>query len=170
MAGGCFPINNIELQITNSGTKITGDSYHYMDIDNYVKKNFKGSYSAEERKIVIQEEEVTTFKIRPECRVCIKKYELTYRREGKMETLTGGWTGVILGTNISCEDGTIVLTRIKESAFKEIPEVAVDTGMLKLDFYDNNEIDGDSITVLVNGQMILSHQKLTAKPIILPLL
>lgn len=165
MAGGCFPINNIELQITNSGTEVTGDSYHYMDIDNYVKKNFKGSYSPDEKKIVIQEEEVTTFKIRPECRVCIKKYQLVYRRDGKLETLSGGWTGVILGTNISCEDGTIVLSRIKESAFKEIPEVAVDTGMLKLDFYDNNEIDGDSITVLVNGQMILSHQKLTAKPV-----
>jgi len=165
MSGGCFPINNIELQISNSGREITGDSYHYMDIENYVKKNFTGTYSAAEKKIVIQEQEVTTFKIRPECRVCIKKYELVYRREGKLETLTGGWTGVILGTNISCEDGTIVLTRIKESAFKEIPEVAVDTGMLKLDFYDNNEIDGDSITVLVNGQMILSHQKLTAKPV-----
>jgi hypothetical protein len=165
MAGGCFPINNIELQITNSGTEVTGDSYHYMDIDNYVKKNFKGSYNPDEKKIVIQEEEVTTFKIRPECRVCIKKYQLVYRREGKLETLSGGWTGVILGTNISCEDGTIVLSRIKESAFKEIPEVAVDTGTLRLDFYDNNEIDGDSISVLVNGQMILTHQRLTAKPI-----
>ena len=82
-----------------------------------------------------------------------------------METLTGGWTGYIQGTNLSCEAGNIVLTRIKESAFKEIPEVAVDTGQLRLDFYDNNQIDGDSITVLVNGRTILSHQKLTAKPV-----
>jgi len=165
MPGGCFPINNIELQIKITGTEVRGDSYHYLDIDNYVKKNFTGRYTASEKKIVLQEGTVTTFKIRPECKVCIKRYELYYSREGKIETLTGRWTGVIQGTNISCEAGEIVLTRIKESAFKEIPEVAVDTGQLRLDFYDNNQIDGDSITVKVNGRVILSHQKLAAKPI-----
>lgn len=165
MTGGCFPINNIELQIHISDTSVNGDSYHYLDINNYVKKNFSGVYFASAKKIVLQEMLVTTFKIRPECRVCIKKYELNYNREGKIETLSGGWTGVIMGTNISCESGNIVLTRIKESAFKTIPEIAVDTGQLRLDFYDNNEIDGDSITVLVNGKTILSHQRLTAKPI-----
>jgi hypothetical protein len=165
MPGGCFPINNIELQIKITGTEVYGDSYHYLDIDNYVKKNFTGIYSSSEKKIVLQEGAVTTFKIRPECKVCIKKYELYYSRDGRMETLTGRWTGVIQGTNIGCEAGEIILTRIKESAFKEIPEVAVDTGQLRLDFYDNNQIDGDSITVKVNGRVILSHQSLTAKPI-----
>jgi len=165
MSGGCFPVNNIELQIHITDTIVKGDSYHYMDIDNYVKKNFNGAYFSAEKKIVLQEELVTTFKIRPDCRVCIKKYELNYSKEGKIETLSGGWTGVIMGTNISCEAGDIVLTRIKESAFKEVPEIGVDTGKLRLDFYDNNEIDGDSITVRVNGRTILSHQKLTAKPI-----
>lgn len=165
MAGGCFPVNNIELQIHVAGSGVFGDSYHYMDIDNYVKKNFKGTYAAAEKKIVLQEELITTFKIRPDCRVCIKRYELMYSRSGNVETLQGSWTGVIWGTNTSCQSGDIVLTRIKESAFKEIPEIAVDTGKLRLDFYDNNEIDGDSITVLVNRKVILSHQRLTAKPI-----
>jgi len=165
MAGGCFPVNNIELQIHVAGSGVFGDSYHYMDIDNYVKKNFKGTYAAAEKKIVLQEELITTFKIRPDCRVCIKRYELLYSRSGNVETLQGSWTGVIWGTNTSCQSGDIVLTRIKESAFKEIPEIAVDTGKLRLDFYDNNEIDGDSITVLVNRKVILSHQRLTAKPI-----
>jgi hypothetical protein len=165
MAGGCFPINNIELQISITGKEITGDSYHYLDIDNYVKKNFAGVYYSSEKKIELQEGLVTTFKIRPECKVCIKKYELYYSRNGKVETLSGRWTGVIQGTTIGCEAGDIVLSRIKESAFKEIPEIGVDTGRLRLDFYDNNQIDGDSITVLVNGKVILSHQMLTAKPI-----
>ena len=165
MAGGCFPINNIELQIHVTGKEVTGDSYHYLDVDNYVKKMFAGNYSSSEKKIVLQEGLVTTFKIRPECKVCIKEYELYYSRNGKVETLSGRWTGVIQGTTISCEAGDIVLTRIKESAFKEIPEVAVDTGQLRLDFYDNNQIDGDSITVKVNGRVILSNQILSAKPI-----
>jgi hypothetical protein len=57
------------------------------------------------------------------------------------------------------------LTRIRESAFKEIPEISVDTGQIRLDFYDNAQIDGDSISVKINGKTILSHQLLTAKPI-----
>jgi hypothetical protein len=57
------------------------------------------------------------------------------------------------------------LTRIKESAFKEVPEVAVDTGTIRLDFYDNATIDGDSITVLVNKNVVVSHQMLSARPI-----
>jgi hypothetical protein len=165
MTGGCFPVNNIELQIQLNESQLSGDSYHYLDVDNYVKKNFTGSYDAGSKKLVLQEGSVTTFKIRPECKVCIKKYELTYSRNGNVETLTGGWTGKIMGTNFNCDAGNIVLTRIKQSAFREIPEVAVDTGQLRLDFYDNNLIDGDSITVVVNGKIILTNQKLTAKPI-----
>ncbi len=35
----------------------------------------------------------------------------------------------------------------------------------KVDFYDNGEIDGDTITVFFNNKMILSKQRLTDKPI-----
>lgn len=38
-----------------------------------------------------------------------------------------------------------------------------------LDFYDNGEIDGDSITVFYNGKIVLSHQRLSDKPISLDL-
>lgn len=165
MTGGCFPVNNIELQFTVTGTEVRGDSYHYLDLNNYVKKNLTGRYYPDEKKIVIQEETVTTFRIRPECSVCIKRYVLYYSRSGKIETLSGGWTGYIWKTNAPCADGNIVLSRIKESAFKEIPEVVVDTGELRLDFYDNSQVDGDSITVKVNGVTILTHQRLTSKAV-----
>jgi hypothetical protein len=165
MRGGCFPINNIELQIHLTNEGAFGDSYHYLDIDNYVKKNFNGSWYPSSKKIVLQEGIVTTFKIAPNCSVCIKKYELTYTRSGNLEQLVGGWTGKIMNTNVDCDAGTITLSRIKESAFKEIPEIKVDTGVLRLDFYDNGIIDGDSITVRVNKKVILSHQRLTEKPI-----
>lgn len=165
MPNGCFPINNIELQIRMAGDSLRGDSYHYLDIDNYVKKNFKGSYSKQTKTLVIQEGLVTTYKIRATCTICIKRYELTYSRNGNQETLSGGWTGKILSTGKDCDTGSIILTRIKESAFKEIPEVKVDTGTIRLDFYDNGIVDGDVISVVVNGTTILSHQELSAKPI-----
>ena len=59
----CFPVNNIELQITIRNDSVYGNSYHYLDVNNYVKKNFTGSYNAESRKIIVQEEIVTTYKI-----------------------------------------------------------------------------------------------------------
>jgi hypothetical protein len=165
MRGGCFAENNIELQLNISGNKVTGDSYHYLDIDNYIKKRCIGTYDAVTKKIFVQEELVTTYKIPYYCVICIKKYELIYSKNDNIETLIGGWTGNILDSNRSCLPGTITLSRITQSAFKEIPEVKVDTGTLRLDFYDNAEVDGDSITVKVNGKVVLSHQRLTSKAV-----
>ena len=38
-----------------------------------------------------------------------------------------------------------------------------------VDFYDNGEIDGDSISVFYNGKLVLSHKRLSNKPITLTL-
>ena len=35
---------------------------------------------------------------------------------------------------------------------------------IKVDFYDNGEIDGDTISVFFNDKLILSRQRLTDKP------
>lgn len=162
---GCFPENNIELQINSKGNIVAGDSYHYQDIDNYVKKNFRGSFDRATKKLSIQEGLVTTYHIPQRCVICVKNFELTYSREGKVETLRGQWSGNVLNTMQSCDGGSIILTRIRESAFKEIPEIKVDTGTIRLDFYDNAQVDGDSITVMVDKQVVLTHQRLSAKPL-----
>ena len=162
---GCFPNNNIELQITIKDGAATGNSYHYQDINNYVKKKFTGIYNSSERKLSLQEGMVTTYHIPRRCVICIKQFDLVYSREGNVEILQGLWGGNVLNTYTDCGVGPIKLTRIKESAFKDIPEIKVDTGMIRLDFYDNAEIDGDSITVKVNNKVVLTHQRLTAKPL-----
>lgn len=162
---GCFPENNIELQISIKGVNSSGDSYHYQDINNYVKKKFSGNYNATSKKLNLQEGVVTTYHIPGRCVICVKNYELTYSKNGNIETLSGNWTGLVQNTSLSCEGGRITLTRVAESAFKEIPEIKVDTGTIRLDFYDNAQIDGDSITIFVNNQVVLKHQRLSAKPI-----
>src|SRR4026207_1187466 len=162
---GCFPENNIELQINSKGNLVAGDSYHYQDIDNYVKKNFRGSFDRATKKLSIQEGSVTTYHIPQRCVICVKNFELTYSREGKIETLKGQWNGTVLGSLQSCDGGSIILTRVRESAFKEVPEIKVDTGTIRLDFYDNAQVDGDSITVLVDKQVVMTHQRLSGKPV-----
>src|SRR5215212_1896430 len=153
------------MQITVKNGAITGNSYHYRDIDNYIKKNTTGSYDAATKTVSIKEIDVTTYHIPTRCIICIKNYRLRYSKEGNQEVLTGEWMGNVLGADgIGCGPGTLTLYRTKESAFKAIPEVGVDTGSIRLDFYDNGVVDGDSITVIANGNVLVSHHRLTAKP------
>ena len=162
---GCFPQNNIELQFKVFGNEVIGSSYHYLDIHNYIKKEIRGTYDKATKTLTIQEGAVTTYKIPHQCVICIKRYVLQYSIENDREVLKGEWSGKIQNSAEICAPGTITLSRVKESAFKEIPEIPVDTGEIRLDFYDNGEIDGDSISVLVNKRTIIAHQKLSAKPI-----
>ena len=161
----CFATNDIEIQINLDGTVISGNSYHYRDIDNYIKKNTTGSYDKASKMVSLKEIDVTTYHIPTRCIICIKHYRLRYTREGNQEMLTGEWMGNILGNEASaCGPGTLILYRIKESAFKAIPEITVDTGQIRLDFYDNGVVDGDSITVMANNKVIVTNHRLSAKP------
>ena len=42
-------------------------------------------------------------------------------------------------------------------------ELEVESDSVRLSFYDNGDIDGDSISVFVNSQIVLTHQELAAK-------
>ena len=44
-------------------------------------------------------------------------------------------------------------------------EIEVESDSLRVSFYDNGDIDGDSISVFLNKQLVLSHQGLTARAI-----
>lgn len=164
--GGCFPTYNLELQIKIVDNKVNGLCYHYSDIHNYVKKNFEGVYHPNTKSITINEKDLLAFQIPPDCTPCVKTYDLWYSNTRK-ETLSGDWSGYILDSRAACQPGHIVLNRIVESAFEGIQEILVDTGNIRLDFYDNGEIDDDSISVLVNNKTILSNQKLAARPVTL---
>jgi hypothetical protein len=164
--GGCFSVYNLELQISIIENKVDGICYHYSDTRNYVKKKFEGVYHPETESITIKEGNIMTFQIPSDCIPCIKTYDLWYSNKNK-ETLSGDWQGVVVNTQTACQPGHIVLSRIIESAFEGIQEIFVDTGRIRLDFYDNGIVDNDSISVLVNNQVALSNEKLSAKPITL---
>ncbi len=176
--GGCFPVYNIEFQLQINGSKVTGNSYHYSDTNNYVKEIFEGYYDSSAKLLHIEEIKVSVFKIPADCVPCIKTYKLSFHTDGKEEQLRGSWTGKTMDTKLNCPPGTIVMTRIKKSAFEpELPkellqrknelvkEIFVDTGTIKIDFYDNGIVDGDTISVYANNQLVVSNKGLTTKPI-----
>jgi len=164
--GGCFRVYNIEMQIQLKGTTISGASYHYSDVTNYVKEEFSGSFSPANNQVFINEKKILTFHVPSDCVPCIKQYNLTYQKHEKKEVLTGEWGGVTMNNQATCPPGKITLSRVSESDFDHIKEIRVDTGIIKLAFYDNAQIDGDTISVLLNNQPIVSYQRLAAKPII----
>ena len=165
--GGCFPVYNVELQVNISNGEVAGFCYHYSDVQNYVKKNYTGFYNAATKTINIQEHRVTTFHIPADCTPCIRYFTLAYNKTDNIESLSGDWGGVVMNGSAACTPGKIVLKRVTKSEFNHIQEIKVDTGVVRLDFYDNAEIDGDSITVMLDNRVLVSHQKLGLKPVTL---
>ncbi|MFT3981255.1 MAG: hypothetical protein QM687_12340 [Ferruginibacter sp.] len=47
--------------------------------------------------------------------------------------------------------------------------IQLESDKIKVDLYDNGEIDGDSISVFLNGKLLMSHKKLTAQPLTIQL-
>lgn len=178
--GGCFPVYNIELQMQIAGTHLTGASYHYSDTSNFVKEDFEGTYNELTSEILINEIKVLTFHVPADCVPCVKKYSLSFHKGDNEEQLRGIWGGVTMSNKAACPSGTIVLTRTVSPDFKpesKLPStlternnkliriIKVDTGTIRLDFYDNGIIDGDTISVYVNGIPVVTNRMLTAKPI-----
>ncbi|MCG2618209.1 hypothetical protein LZZ85_28195 [Terrimonas sp. NA20] len=176
--GGCFPVYNIEFQLQINSDKISGNSYHYSDTSNYVKEIFEGVYDTANKVLTIEEQRVSVFRIPADCVPCIKKYQLTFHTDGKEEQLRGNWSGKTMDGKTTCPPGTIIMTRINKPAFRpELPanvaskkmdlvkEIFVDTGTIRLDFYDNGQIDGDTISVYANNFPIVSRKLLSTKPV-----
>src|SRR5580765_8374946 len=70
--GGCFPVYFIEMQIKVEGSKVTGTTYHFSDINNFVKENFEGVFDSRTKSFVINELGVLTFHVPPDCVPCKK--------------------------------------------------------------------------------------------------
>lgn len=162
--GGCFPVYFIEMQLRVDGYKVSGSSYHFSDVTNFVKENFEGTYDPATKIFTISELGVLTFHIPSDCIPCIKNYSLNYSRNKETQQLTGDWGGRMMNSQRNCPSGKISLMKEAASVFNEI---RVDTGTVRIDFYDNAQIDGDTISVSVDNNVVVSRQVLTDKPITL---
>ena len=182
--GSCFPIYNIEMQLQVAGSKIIGTVYHFSDSLNFVKETFEGTYKKDSNQILIQETGITTFRLKEECVPCIKTYTLTYHKgTGPEEQIRGDWKtvgGKATDGKTTCDPGSIILIRFDKPTFKPEPklppalikrkaelvkEIKVDTGLIKIDYYDNGQIDGDTISVYVNNMPAVTNKLISAKPV-----
>ena len=189
--GGCFPEYSLELQITYAGNSIMGRAYNFYDKDRFTKINFSGRYNPATKRMVIIESAVLQYNIPAYYIPCIKTYDLSWTQNGIEEALSGEWKGHEMGNANACPPGKIYLTRQTESIFpvevvqndtlssiqklmnvqkreKEVVQsVVVDTSQIKIELYDNAEIDDDTVSVFLNNTLLLHKKRLTDKALVL---
>lgn len=189
--GGCFPEYSLELHVYYSkDNSIMGNAYNYYDKERYTKINFTGRYNPTTKRLVIIENAVTQFNVPNNCIPCIKTYDLNWSEAGK-QSLDGDWKGHEMGNNNMCPPGKIHLEKETVPVFpvdvfqndtlarlqkgmkiqnreKDVVEtITIDTSDIKIELYDNGEIDGDTVTVFMNNTLLLYKKQLTDRPLTL---
>jgi hypothetical protein len=184
---GCFPVYNLEFDLTEKNGVVNGTAWHFSDSLNYVKKNIRGIYQKDSNRIILQEVAITSFRIKEDCVPCMKTYTLSYHKgNGTLitdEQIRGVWEtpgGKAADGKASCEPGTLVLNRQQKTSFPKqearpqalrdksnvlVQEIKVDSGTVKIEFYDNGQIDGDTISVYVNDRSVVFKQLLRTQPV-----
>ncbi len=70
---------------------------------------------------------------------------------------------------VQINDNGSVIKQMALRKNKEMKRLIVNEKNIVLNVYDNGVIDSDTVSVFYNGILILSHQRLSEKPIILPI-
>lgn len=192
-AGGCFPSYHLEIQMTVTGNTLAGSAYDYYDQSRYVKHHFTGRYNAQTKRMVIIEDRLLQVNIPGDCVSCTKTYDLTWSTVAGKEVLQGDWKGLESISRKPCPPGKITLERVSTTDFPidiEQPEelaklqgslnlqqrenelvttLSLKTPEVRIDLYDNAEIDNDTVTIFLNNKLLLYKQRLTDKPLTLQL-
>lgn len=185
--GGCFPEYNLEIQLVSTGNLVEGYAFDYYDKTRFVKHHFRGTYNQQQKKLILREDDMLEMQIPYDCVACTKTYELTYSSTTSGETLSGSWTGVEAESKRVCPPGKITLFREKQPDFPStytdttqrekhigllklqertteiVQTLVLDNPSIRIDLYDNAEIDNDTVTVYLNSQLLLYQQRLTDK-------
>ena len=181
---GCFPIYNIQFDLADSLGIISGTALHFSDSINYVKKSITGKFFKDSNQLILEEGAILEFKINQDCVPCRKKYVLTYHRGGTAiadEQIRGTWSSPsdrATDGRTTCDPGTIVLNRISNITNSKpapsitqrktnvlVREIKLDSCVAEIEFFDNGQIDGDTISVYVNNRPIVYRQMLRAQSI-----
>lgn len=191
VAGGCYPEYSIELHVYYSkDNSIMGNAFNYYDKDRFTKINFTGRYNPQTKRMVIIENAVVQYNVPNNCVPCIKTYDLNWSDMGK-QVLEGDWKGHEMGNSSVCPPGKIHLEkesvpvfpvdvfqndtmarlqqslRLKDREKEVVQTITIDTSEIKIELYDNAEIDGDTVTIFLNNTLLLYKKMLTDKPLTL---
>jgi hypothetical protein len=110
---------------------------------------------------------------------------------GTDESIIGDWKGHEMGNSNLCQPGKVSLQRsltsvwpvdvyqndtllglqknlkLKNREKELVKNIAVDTNKIRIELYDNAEIDDDTVTVFLNNTLLLYKKRLTDRPLVL---
>ena len=168
-----------------------GNAYNYFSREQYTKINFKGRYNTTTKRLVLIENAVVEYQVPPQCTPCIKTYDLNWI-DSAQPILDGEWKGHEMGSSFICPPGKIHLIKEAHALFpvdvyqndtlaqlekglrlslrdrELVKEIRMNTAEAKIELYDNAEIDGDTVTILLNDRLLLYKRQLTDKPLVIP--
>ncbi|MBA4198184.1 MAG: hypothetical protein C0459_11590 [Chitinophaga sp.] len=166
-----------EIQINQlPSSAIEGVTYSYKNIVFYGKASFKGIYTKGTDNVLVKELKMLELKISNGSEPCLMTCYLDYKKEGKLETLTGTYTSLNDKKKTDCGDGTIYLEKVAESDFtkedfllkKKEPLIKKDSAIKKIVPKPNTTVikpnNSGSSSVTVTAKPKTTPQKFTVKP------
>ncbi len=184
----------VEIKIIQNGDSLTGSSYYYESANNYRRYSIKGYFDPNTNAAVWWDDQLIEEKSGKMSVSIPGKVPLLSRADFNCP---GGGKMMLDGKAAKKEDdrdtkGDVHLDKITESpkiiqaSVVKIPEPTIEqkfitrkkiltkeipiTGdSIELRFYDNAEIDGDSISLFLNDQLIFQHIRLTGNAYIIKL-
>lgn len=70
---------------------------------------------------------------------------------------------------IKMNDSNIIAKQMTNRVNKEMKRIVVNDKNITLNVYDNGIVDNDTVSVFYNGKLLLSHKRLSEKPIVIPI-
>lgn len=117
-APGYGGVENIEMQIYQSGKQLQGYTFAFKDTSRFVLFDMAGSRNKRTQSIYIREQGYAYFLLPPGFSPCEKIFSMKYYKIGKTQYLSGTWTG--RGNDTSCfpgEELLVVLQKIKKPEY-----------------------------------------------------
>ncbi len=184
---GCFPVYNLQFELQVTDSVVRGTAWHFSDSLNFVKQTLQGTYRADSQLLLLRETAITSLQLKADCIPCSKHYRLTYHKATGNNTtdeqIRGTWFtpgGLAQDGKTLCDPGTLVLNRLttqktdlnKRTQLRNktnalFKEILVDSGLVQIEFFDNGQIDGDTISVYVNEKPVVYRQMLKSQAVAL---
>ena len=168
---------SIEINIYNDSL-INGISHLYYSRNNYEHYKISGVYNKKDSIIYFKEDISIAIKLGLGASNCLGNYTMKLTRNATIQTLTGYWkdnnraflhcptSGVFLskkniGPQINITKKNTCITDIQNLI--ELSKNEIDS--IQFELYDNGIVDGDTVSILMNEDVIISKQKITNYPI-----
>lgn len=153
------------LTLTNSATGGCGNDFALDDITFRECKQSNPARVVETRKVP----PVTAKKVPPTAKKSVQKRTPSAPPVGRQKTLAGIPVPET-GRTIKPEGPqrpalTVVPAVLKQRTNTLVKTIELEAGEILLELYDNGEIDGDTVSIYHNNQLIIAAQRLSQKPI-----